>query len=295
MSDAQRHAGVIQTALLSIVGNTLLAIIKGVAGFFGHSHALIADAIESTTDVFSSVLLLFGLRFSQRPADDNHPYGHGRAESLATFVIVGFLLTSATIIVIESIHQIITPHQMPAPFTLWILAGVVIAKETLFRIFVRRGAAHESSALTAEAWHHRSDALTSLAAFIGISVALVMGKGWEAADDWAALFAAAIIYFNAWRIFRPALGEVMDEDNHEDLRHSIIAIAAAAPGVVQVRDCLIRKMGSEYIVDLHIIVPATWRVGDACHANDHLRTQILHSNPRIARVFIEVCSDDPDC
>ncbi|UJF24544.1 cation diffusion facilitator family transporter [Suttonella sp. R2A3] len=284
-----RHRGVVQTAWLSIIGNTLLALIKGITGVFGHSHALIADAIESTSDVFSSILLLLGLRFAQRPADDNHPYGHGRAESLTTFIIVGFLLTSATIIALESIEKIRTPvEELPAPYTLIVLAGVIIVKELLYRVFDRRGKDNHSSALSAEAWHHRSDAITSLAAFIGISIALIMGKNWVTADAWAALFAAGIIYINAWRIFRPVLGEVMDEDNHNELREQIVALVGASPEVVRVDECLIRKMGSEYIVDLCIVVPSDWTVKDICLHNGALRQNLFNEHRLISRVFIEV-------
>ena len=196
--------------LLGVLGNAALALIKGVAGVFGHSYALIADAIESTTDVFSSLLLYLGLRVANQPPDANHPYGHGRAESLATFLTVSFLLASAGIITYKSIAHIITPHKNPAPFTLIVLIAVVGVKEGLYRYYQRKSGETASSALEAEAWHHRSDALTSFAAFLGISISLIMGKGWESADDWAALVAAAIITYNAWRIFRPALADIMD-------------------------------------------------------------------------------------
>ena len=115
----------VKTTYFSILSNTSLALIKGVSGYFGNSYALIADAIESTTDIFSSFLVLFGIKYSNRPADKNHPYGHGRAEPLITFLVVGFLITSATIIAYESIKNIGTPHDLPEPFTLYILAGII--------------------------------------------------------------------------------------------------------------------------------------------------------------------------
>ena len=213
--------------LLGVLGNAALALIKGIAGVFGHSYALIADAIESTTDVFSSLLLYLGLRVANQPPDANHPYGHGRAESLATFLTVAFLLASAGIITYKSIAHIITPHKNPAPFTLIVLIAVVGVKEGLYRYYQRQSGETASSALEAEAWHHRSDALTSFAAFLGISISLIMGKGWESADDWAALAAAAIITYNAWRIFRPALADIMDEDRFDALRQRIESIAKA--------------------------------------------------------------------
>src|SRR6188474_879482 len=183
----------IRTTWYSMGSNALLAIIKWVTGYFGNSYALIADAIESTTDFFASFLVLFGLKYASRPADKNHPYGHGRAEPLITFLIVGFLITSATVIAYESILNIRTPHELPRPFTLFVLGAIIIWKEISYRVVIQRSKETNSSSLKADAWHHRSDAITSIAAFVGISVALFFGEGYEAADDWAALFAAGFI------------------------------------------------------------------------------------------------------
>ena len=206
----------VQTAIkatyFSIVGNVALAIIKGLAGIFGNSYALIADAIESTSDIFASFLVLIGIKYSNKPADEDHPYGHGRAEPLITFLVVGFLIASAIVIAYESIQNIMTPHQLPAPWTLIILGLIIIWKEISYRLVLKRSIETNSSSLKADAWHHRSDAITSVAAFTGISIALCMGKGYEAADDWAALFASGFILYNSYGIFRPALGEIMDEN-----------------------------------------------------------------------------------
>ncbi len=121
----------VEATYFSIIGNTCLAIIKGLAGFFGNSYALIADAIESTTDIFASFLVLFGIKYSNRPADENHPYGHGRAEPLITFLVVGFLITSATIIAYESIANIQTPHDLPKSWTLFVLGAIIIWRRIL--------------------------------------------------------------------------------------------------------------------------------------------------------------------
>lgn len=162
----------IQTTYFSILGSIGLAFIKGFAGVFGHSYALVADAIESTTDVFSSLLVLLGLKYASRPADDNHPYGHGRIEPLITFLVVGFLITSATVIAYKSIININTPHELPEPWTLFVLGGIIIWKEISFRLVIKKSIETGSSSLKADAWHHRSDAITSVAAFVGISIAL---------------------------------------------------------------------------------------------------------------------------
>uniref|UniRef100_UPI0035196214 cation diffusion facilitator family transporter n=1 Tax=Leeuwenhoekiella palythoae TaxID=573501 RepID=UPI0035196214 len=209
----------VSATYFSIIGNTVLAIAKALAGIFGNSYALIADAIESTADIFASLLVLFGLKYAERPADDNHPYGHGKIEPLITFMVVAFLVTSATVIAYESVQNIllVTPQKPPKLWTLIVLAVIIVWKEISFRIVLKRSKETNSSSLKADAWHHRSDAITSVMAFLGISVALIFGEGFETADDWAALFASGIILYNAYLIFRPALGEIMDENRYDDI------------------------------------------------------------------------------
>lgn len=282
----------IKSSYLSIFGNALLAVAKGVTGIFGNSYALIADAIESTTDVFSSVILLLGIKYSSKPADKNHPYGHGRAEPLITFTIVGFLVISATVIAYESIHHIRTPHSIPEPYTLIVLAIIIIIKEIFYQIVSRKGKKTGSSALKADAWHHRSDAITSLMAFIGISIALVMGEGYESADDYAALFASGIILYNAYQILRPALGEVMDEHLYEDLVTDIRVISEKVPGVVETEKCYVRKTGMNYHVDLHIAVNAEISVKEGHSIAHQVKDDLLDNLPEIVDVLIHVEPDD---
>jgi cation diffusion facilitator family transporter len=278
----------IKATYFSIVGNTSLAIIKGLAGFFGNSYALIADAIESTTDILSSCLVLFGIKYSNKPADDNHPYGHGRAEPLITFLVVGFLITSATIIAYESILNIGTPHDLPKSWTLLVLGSIIIWKEYSFRVVMRRSKETNSSSLKADAWHHRSDAITSVAAFIGITIALVLGKGYESADDWAALFASGFILYNSYLIFRPALGEIMDEHLNDDLIEEIRRVSHEVEGIIDTEKCFIRKSGMKYHVDLHARVDANITVKEG-HDLAHLLKDTLRSEiPELGHVLIHV-------
>jgi cation diffusion facilitator family transporter len=278
----------IKATYFSLIGNTALAIIKGLAGFFGNSYALIADAIESTTDIFSSFLVLFGIKYSNRPADENHPYGHGRAEPLITFLVVGFLITSAVIIAHESIINIQTPHHLPKSWTLYVLGAIIIWKEISFRIVIKRSIESNSSSLKADAWHHRSDAITSVAAFVGISIALFLGKGYESADDWAALFASLFIIYNSYLIFRPALGEIMDEHLYDDVVLSIRNVADTVDGIISTEKCFIRKSGMKYHVDLHAVVEATLSVKaghDLAHTlKDTLRAEL----PELGHVLIHI-------
>ncbi len=278
----------IRTTWFNIISNTLLALIKGLAGVFGNSFALIADALESSTDIFASVLVLLGFKYANRPADENHPYGHGRIEPLVTFMVVAFLVTSATIIAYESIRLIRTPHVSPAPWTLFILGGIILWKEISFRMVLERSKITHSSSLRAEAWHHRSDAITSVMAFIGISIALLLGKGYETADDWAALLASGFILYNSYRIFRPALSEIMDEHRYDDLISEIRKKSGEVPGVLGTEKCFIRKSGMQFHVDLHVQVNSEISVFEgheiAHQLKDHLRREL----PQLGHVLIHI-------
>lgn len=282
----------IRTTYFSIVGNVLLALIKGLAGVFGNSYALIADAIESTADIFASLLVLFGLTYAKRPADKNHPYGHGKIEPLITFLVVAFLVASALIIGHESIQHIQTPHHTPEPWTLYILGAIILWKEISYRIVIKKSRETNSSSLKADAWHHRSDAITSVTAFIGISIAVIFGEGFETADDWAALLASAFILYNSYLIFRPALSEVMDEHVYDDLIAEIREKSLEVKGVRYTEKCFVRKSGMKYHVDLHAVVDSEISVReghDIAHTlKDHLRSSI----DNLGHVLIHIEPDD---
>lgn len=278
----------IKTTYFSIVSNTALAIIKGLAGVFGNSFALIADAIESSTDILASFLVLFGLKYANKPADDNHPYGHGRAEALITFMVVGFLFISATIIAYESIQNINTIHEPPKSWTLIVLAAIIIWKEISFRIVIKKSKETNSSSLKADAWHHRSDAITSIAAFIGISIALYFGKGFETADDWAALFAAGFIVYNGYLIFRPALGEIMDEQLYDELIEEIRQVSLLVDGIKGTEKCFIRKAGMKYHVDLHAIVDAEISVKHGHDLSHQLKDKLRLEISNLGHVLIHI-------
>lgn len=278
----------IQATYLSIFGNLFLALAKGITGIFGNSYALVADAIESLTDVFSSALVLFGIKYSSRPADSNHPYGHGRAETLVTFIVVGFLLISATVIAYESILNIQTPHEIPENYTLIVLAIIIVIKEIFFRIVSKKGKETNSSSLKADAWHHRSDAITSLMAFIGISIAIYMGPGYETADDWAALVASLFIVYNAYLIFRPALGEILDEHVYDDLILEIREIAEKVQGVQGTEKCFVRKTGMTFLVDLHLLVDGNLSVSKGHEISHDVKDKLMNELPELANILIHI-------
>jgi len=268
--------------------NTLLAGAKLAAGMAGHSHALVADAVESFADVFSSIVVWRGLVVAAEPPDEDHPYGHGKAEPVAGAVVSAMLLLAAGWIVIGAATEISQPHPAPAPFTLAVLVAVVLIKESLFRFVHRESLALDSLAMRSDAWHHRSDALTSLAAAVGISVSLVGGKGYEVADDVAAIAAAGIVAWNGWRVLRPALNELMDRSPSREIVERIRRIAETVPGVARVEKCMARKMGFQYYVDMHVEVDpqmTVQRSHDIAHeVKDRVRNQI----PSVKDVLVHI-------
>lgn len=278
----------IRTVIFSMLGNVVLAVIKFMAGIFGNSYALIADGIESVVDVFASILVLIGLRYAAKPADENHPYGHGKAEPLITFLVVVFLIISAGTIAWQAYQHIITPHNLPKPFTLIVLAGIIIWKEISFHVVMDRSKKTKSSALKAEAWHHRSDAITSVAAFIGITIAIFGGEGFEEADDYAALLAVVFILYNCYKIFRPALSEVMDENNYEELTEQIRQVSLTVHGVRGTEKCFIRKAGMEYHVDLHALVSGELTVTEGHDISHRLKDKLCSAIPELGNVLIHI-------
>jgi len=278
----------VKAIIFSILGNALLAIIKGVVGILGNSYALIADAIESTSDVFSSLLVFFGIRYATKPADKNHPYGHGRAEPLVTFAIVLFLVISATVIAYQSIKHINEPQVAPEKYTLIVLAVIIFVKEISYRYVSKKSDETKSTSLKADAWHHRSDELTSSLAFIGISIAIFMGKGYETADDWAALLASILIIFNAYLIFKPALSEIMDENLYDDFVKEIRISTKAIKDVLDTEKCFVRKTGISYHVDLHIIVDGLKTVAEGHDIAHRVKDKLKSDFPQITDVLIHV-------
>jgi cation diffusion facilitator family transporter len=275
-------------ALLGITVNIALALTKGLAGILGHSYALIADAIESTLDIITSTIVAFGFRMAGKPADKNHPYGHGKFEPLAAAFVSLVLFGAAILIATKSASEIATPHHAPAPFTLLVLVAVIVVKELLFRSVLKTGDELGSTALKSDAWHHRADAITSLAAFVGISIALIGGPGYESADDFAALIAAFIIAFNAVTLLHPAIRELIDTAPDPRLIEEVCALALNVPGVLGTHKCQVRKVGFDYFVDLDVLCDpdATIRAG---HEIAHNVGEQLHKElPQIRKVLVHV-------
>ena len=290
--NANTPAGNLQSgarvALLGMVANVVLATAKILAGALGNSYVLIADGIESALDIAGSAIIWGGLKFAARPADETHPYGHGKAEPVAAIIVSLGVLAAALIIAARSVQEIFQPHHAPAPFTLIVLVAVVVVKEILFRIVNRLGQDAGSTAIQTDAWHHRTDAFTSIAAFIGISIALLGGPRWQSADAWAALFACILIAANGWRLFYPALHEVLDTAPRGEIIERVRTAAAAVPGVLEIDKCFVRKMGLEFYVDLHVGVDETMSVRAGHDVAHEVKNAIRRTNPRIADVLVHI-------
>ena len=278
----------VSTTLLGLVINQILACVKLAAGVLGHSYALIADAIESFADIAGSIIVWRGVAVANRPPDTDHPYGHGRAETLAAAAVAVMLMGAALLIAVESVKEIRIPHHMPVPYTLFVLLSVVLIKEGLFRFVGRVGGEIESAAVTADAWHHRSDAITSAAAALGISIALVGGEAYKSADDWAAIFAGGIIAWNGFRLLRPAVQELMDAAPGSDVVNHATAIALGVEGVRGVEKCLARKMGYDYVMDMHVEVDGTLQVTAAHELAHVVKNDIQSRLPRIKEITIHI-------
>jgi cation diffusion facilitator family transporter len=276
-----------RVALFGMIVNSIFAVAKILGGLFGHAYVLIADGIESALDIGGSLVIWSGLKVAARPPDASHPYGHGKAEPIAAAIVAVGVLAAAVGLAIESVREILTPHHAPAAYTLAILIVVIVAKEILFRYVNRIGRDIESTAVQTDAWHHRSDALTSAAAFIGISVALIGGKGWESADDWAALFACAVIAANGIRLLRPAFYEIMDTAPRKILK-SICSVASTVPGVIEVEKCRARKMGLDFYVDLHARVDGNISVHEGHEIAHRVKSAIQQNDSRVADVLVHI-------
>jgi cation diffusion facilitator family transporter len=279
-----------RTALTGLLINLVLVAVKLLAGIIGNSYALIADAIESSTDIFASLIVWGGLRLTTRPADGDYPYGYGKAEALATAAVSLMLLGAALGIAAAAVRELVTPqpHHAPAAFTLVVLVAVIVIKELLARKVWNVGRETGSTAVKADAWHHRSDAITSAAAFVGISVALWGGKGWESGDAWAALAAAAIIAINGVLLLRPAIGDLMDRMPEGLPVERIAAAAEGVEGVRAIEKLRVRRLGMEYYLDLHVQADPLMTLDDAHVLSGKVKGAIREAVAGVAGVLIHM-------
>ena len=276
----------IRWAQAGLLVNAALVLVKLIAGIVGHANALVADAVESSADIFSSIIVWMGLSIAAKPADEDHPYGHGKAEPLAAAVVSLMLLGAAVGISIMAVREIITPHHLPSPWTLFVAAGVILIKEALYQKVSRIGKEVGSTAVVADAWHHRADATSSLAAFVGISIAL--WQGWPAADDWAALVAALLVAVNGVRTLRPAISGLMDEAPDRAVSERAMSAALGVSGVRHVEHLNVRASGLGFYVDLHVQADPSMSLEDAHEIAARVKYAILDALPNVVKVLVHM-------
>lgn len=277
-----------KAAAVGVVISAVLATVKISAGLLGNAYALVADGIESVLDLFSSVLVITGLRVSAVPQTGRYPYGMGKAEPLAAVAVATVLLVAALGIAVQATREILTPHTVPAPFTLLVLVGVVAVKEVLYRFLLNKGKKINSRLLKADAWHHRSDALTSVAAFVGISITLFAGEGYESADDWATLVACGIIGYNGVRLLRTSLSEVLDVAAPSEIEDRVRGLATQVTGVSGVDVVRIRRSGLVFLVDIHVEVEPDLTVRAGHRIGHKVKDTLINSELPILDALIHI-------
>lgn len=273
---------------LSGLLNFIFALLKGAAAFLGNSNAMMADACESFSDVLTSFILWLGIKTSVKKADHDHPYGHGKAEPIASIAVSAFLFTISVLIAIQGFKRLKNPPLIPQGYTLLVLIFVILSKEISYRYLLKRGKNTGSIALLAEAWHNRSDALTSLIAFIGISIAISGGQKYVSADAIASIIASAIIAYNGWKIFIRGFNEIMDAAPPGELINSIKIIACHVENVKGVEKCMVRKMGMYYYVDMHLLVDGDITVRTGHSIAHNVKRAIRDAMPNIADVLVHI-------
>lgn len=282
------EAPALRAAQLGMVINVGLTVVKLASGLLGHSYALVADAAESAFDLFGSLAVWTGIRIAHRDATEEYPFGFGKAEALAGATVSMLLLIASLGIALASIHEIRTPHHAPAAWTLGVLAVVIGIKELLTRRVRRLARSEGSMALSADAQHHRSDMLTSIAAFIGISVALIGGAGWESADDWAALVAAGIIAWNGAALMRTAVADLMDRVAAPEVVTAIRSAAISVDDVRAVEKLAVRRAGRGYWVDIHVEADPEMSLEAAHIVSGKVKGAIRAATPQVMGVLVHM-------
>lgn len=281
-------ARAIRMARIGFAVNAVLTLVKLVAGLLGNAYALVADAVESSVDMVGSLAVWSGLRIAARDPDERYPFGYGRAEALAAAAVAVLMLGAAIAIAITAVAEIRTPHHAPEPYTLVVLVAVIVVKWVLFRTVLAASEATGSSAVAADAWHHRSDVITSLAAFVGISVALVGGPGWEQADDWAAVVAAMVIGGNGVWMLRNTLRDLMDRAPSPELLQQVGQAALNTPGVLAIEKLKVRRYGMGLYVDIHVQADPALSLHDAHILSGCVKTSIRAEVPAAIGVLIHM-------
>ena len=253
----ERERQIYKVTLVGSIGNAVLVLFKFVAGVLGHSAAMVADAFHSLSDFVTDIIVLVFVRVSARPQDKSHDYGHGKFETLASLFISLALFGAAVAIIVSGAQKLAAwlggaELASPGRLALWAALISIAAKETMFRYTLRKGRELDSSALKANAWHHRSDALSSVGAAIGIGGAVLLGGRWTVLDPLASIVVGAMLIKAAWDIMRPSLGELTDESLPDKVENEILEILQSFPEVSEPHNLRTRRIGSRIAIEAHI-------------------------------------------
>ena len=264
----QRTQQIYRVTILGMFVNIALFAFKLVAGIVGRSGAMVADAIHSASDFATDVVVLFFVRISSKPRDNDHKWGHGKYETLASLIIGAALLAVGVDILVDSaekIKAVIEGEVLPRPGVIAIVAAAlsIVTKEALYQYSVRVGRKTDSPSVVANAWHHRSDALSSIGALLGISAAYLMGEKWRIADPIAAVIVAALIVKVAVDLCRNAIAELLERSLPADIEEEILSIISATPNVYKPHNLRTRRIGSNIAIEVHIRVDGSMTVYDS--------------------------------
>ena len=275
--------------VFNILINVMVGAVKWFGGIIGGSHALLADALETTSDIVSSVIILLGYNKAIQPPDHNHPYGHGKLESVTSFIIGIILIFSAGLIIWESVQSLLLPDKVPPKqFTIYIIAAVIVVKEILYRVFKSLSEKFHSSLFYNEALHHRTDAFTTIITFIGVSFALYGNTRFWYGDQLAAIMASAIILYNAYRIIKSSISELMDEQTFPEISGLVERVASEIKEIDSYEKCYVRKSGNRYYCDIHIRVNANFSVKQGHDIAHLLKDRTQEANKLVEDVHIHV-------
>lgn len=291
MEDEIRYKKVQFGAWVGIIGNIVLAIIKGAVGVMANSRALVADAFHSASDVVGSVAVLIGVRAAQLPPDDDHPYGHGKAETVAAIIVAVLLLVVGLEIAIDAIKAFNEPIVVPGMLAIYAVIFSIIVKEIMFRYKYNLGKKYNSDALITDAWHHRSDVFSSFAALLGIGGAIIggyLGIPWLVyADPVAGIFVAILIVKMAWKLGSQSIHNTLDHVLHEEDTVEMKEMAATVPGVLNVDELLAREHGHYVIVDIKIAVNPEISVREGHAVGKAVKAKLLEEK-RVQDVLVHI-------
>lgn len=278
----EREKRITRVTLLGSVVNLVLSVGKVLAGVFGHSAAMIADGIHSISDLASDIVVLVFVRISSKGEDRDHEYGHGKFETLATLIMSLILIVVAAQLMasgIRTIAGILSGEAIPSPKYIALVAAVVsiVSKEWLYRYTVKAGNELDSPVVVANAWHHRSDALSSVGSLVGIAGAMFLGSKWTMLDPLASCCISIAIFVVAVKMAVPSLKELLDVSLPQDMEQKIIAVSSAVPGVMNVHGLKTRRNGPSIIMEAHIVVDPSITVVQAHNIATAVEDALKHS------------------